>query len=321
MINWITAGVIAAITAVCCFVIAKLTGQEKKTMTAGVFALLSSAGFGYAISNMVQKGMSGVYLAVAVLVGVTVPVLIFMVIYTVVRDPEELRQKKMLKNQLAESEKLKEQYENAFHEGQAIYDKKISELQEKCEKEIKRQQDSYKKEFSKQQEACESKLLNFQKVYEQELLDCQKSYEKQLTENRKEYEQKIQQYQEAYVKKFGEIEAGWMAREKELLSRIDNLKKQMQEQQRKWLAQESERAEKLRRMQERNRQQTINENVLKKAENLQNKGLPMLAATLYEQCINKTENQAQKEMLRKRLAECYIDAGEPGKAKKVLVER
>lgn len=332
MINWIVAGVIAVITAVCCFVVAKLTGQEKKTMTAGVFALLSSAGFGYVISNMIQKGMNGVYLAVAVLVGVTVPVLIFLVIYRILRDPEELRERKMLTDQLEKSEKIKEQYENEFHERQEMYDEKLSEFQEKYEKEKKKQQESYKKEFSRQQEAYESKLLKLQEDseyellklqqgHEQELINCKEGYEKQLLESQKEYEQKILQHQDACEKRLEEIDAAWMARERELLSEIDRLKEQISEQENRWFAEKKEREERLRQMQERTQQQTANGSVLKKAENFQKKGLPMLAVALYEQCMSRTEDSAEKESLRKKLAECYIDAGEPGKAKKVLAER
>ncbi len=60
------------------------------------------------------------------------------------------------------------------------------------------------------------------------------------------------------------------------------------------------------------------DNVVKKAEIFRQKGMYPLAITLYQQGIEKSETEEEIKNLRKLLANCYIDAGEPGKARKVL---
>lgn len=86
MSNWIIVGIIGIITVICCVVTAKLTGNERKTLMGGIFALISAGGFGYAIAYLVRKGLEGPYLTVAVLVGIIVPILIFLTIYNVSKE-------------------------------------------------------------------------------------------------------------------------------------------------------------------------------------------------------------------------------------------
>lgn len=86
MSNWSIVGIIGIITVICCLIIGRLTGNRKRVSIGGAGALLSAGGFGYAIAYLVRKGLTGPYLTVAVLVGIIVPVLIFLILYNLAKE-------------------------------------------------------------------------------------------------------------------------------------------------------------------------------------------------------------------------------------------
>ena len=78
---------------------------------------------------------------------------------------------------------------------------------------------------------------------------------------------------------------------------------------------------KLEEIHRRTEEQLAFDNIVKKADVFRRKGMYPLAVTLYQQGMESAKTEEEKRYMRKLLADCYIDAGEPGKARKLLAER
>ncbi|MEG2667992.1 MAG: hypothetical protein RR990_04730, partial [Lachnospiraceae bacterium] len=60
--------------------------------------------------------------------------------------------------------------------------------------------------------------------------------------------------------------------------------------------------------------------VMEKAKRLETKGVHSLAISLYEECMNKAEDEVSKRRAKQALAECLFETGDTGRAKKLLSE-
>lgn len=137
--------------------------------------------------------------------------------------------------------------------------------------------------------------------------------EERLREEREAEEERQRKEREAAE------EAERLRKEREAAEEEERLRKERE------AAEEAERQRrekemKLEEIRIRTEQQFAFDNIVKKAETFRKKGMYPLAVTLYQQGIEKAETEEEKRKMRKLLADCYIDAGEPGKARKVLAE-
>ena len=424
MMKWLSVLAVAAVTIICCLILAKITGKERKVRIAGTFALISAGGFAYALSGMVQRGLDGGYLIGSVLVALTVPSLIFFVLYRSVKDKKGKDGEKVLKERTEQDAKRKEGLEKRLQEAVAERNslreqvkkqktrmrentQAAGEKEEKMRADIERIQKESREEIERIKKEYEEKKESLCKEYEEEreLLhkECKAEKERLNREHgvdEDRFRREREEEREAVLKEC-EAEKERICKEcemdKELLRReceMDKklLREEFEEEQERLRREYKEEQERLRRKCEeeqenlrreceeerenlrreceeekeriykecemdkelfrkeceeeqehlrsvieaaneerrrkekeairiREEKQFAFDNIVKKAETFRQRGMHSLAVTLYQQGIEKTESEEERKRMRKLLADCYIDAGEPGKARKVLTER
>lgn len=417
MSNIAIVGIIAIATVVCCVIIAKVTGKQKKVTFGGIFAVVSAGGFGYAIAYMVRRGLSGPYLTVAVLVGIIVPVLVFLTVYNLVKDGLSTNEfgtnKKEKNSQPSETDKvyIKKVWKEIELSKQQIEEDQIELAQdkaslEKIAREVQKQKELIemeKKQLRKKASEVkepEVKTVNFADLsqettkikqgFEEEkqflLREFEDEKQEMLQEFEEERELQAKQMEEEKIrlrqafakekqlleeeraklqdaalgeevsqdwKKEAEQEVQMLEEEKLYLGQLvkdANVQQRRMEEELRTLRAELEkekealqaalsRAEEIENIQrqkeieaEERRKEAVAihdrqskffdfENVMEKAANLQRRGLYQLAVTLYKEYGEKCEDENQKQQLIKAMADCYIDAGEPAKAKRLLAKR
>lgn len=409
MSNWSIVGIIGIITVICCLIAGRLTGNRKGVSIGGGGALLSAGGFGYAIAFLVRKGLTGPYLTVAVLVGIIVPVLIFLTLYNLVKeapvkgrtdlktsqdkqrsdlekerisfledmDKQKLQleaehrsmvqaaaeEKRMLLQALAkEKKKLDEERtelsRRAVPKGTDMpkeYQERVKLLEQK-KQEIEKGKQRLEKEqegFEKEQESFEREKEGFEKEKEDliqniyNLNDCLDKMEEEkedLNQTVQDLNNRLivlQEEKEGFGAQRERIEKNFNSEKEALLERYEGKLKDLADELTSEREQKHRAVEKLEKMELTYRQKEIDEekrrqaaadirsrtdrkfdyeNVMEKGRTLQKKGLYQLAITLYEECYEKVQDENQKNLLLKEIAGCYMDAGEPGKAKRVLAK-
>lgn len=356
MSNWSIVGIIGIITVICCLIAGRLTGNRKGVSIGGGGALLSAGGFGYAIAFLVRKGLTGPYLTVAVLVGIIVPVLIFLALYSLVKevpakgrtdlkisrdkqrsdlDKERLNLQEEMSKQKLQMEIEHRNMVQAAAEEKRMLLKALAKEKKKLDGEraelnrraVSKDGDT-PKEYQERLKLLEQKKQEFEK--EKQKLEKEK---KDLEQEKEDLIQNIYNLNDC-LNKMEEEKEGLLERyESELKDLADELAAE-REQKHKAVErlEEMELAYRQREIDEEKRRQEAAdirgrsdrkfdyENVIEKGRTLQNKGLYQLAITLYEECYEKVQDENQKNLLLKEIAGCYMDTGEPGKAKRLLAK-
>lgn len=402
MSNWSIVGIIGIITVICCLIAGRLTGNRKGVSVGGGGALLSAGGFGYAIAFLVRKGLTGPYLTVAVLVGIIVPVLIFLTLYNLVKeapvkgrtdlkisqdkqrnDLEKERvsfqedmnkqklqleaehrsmvqaaaeEKRMLLQALAkEKKKLDEEraelnrravskgadMPNEYQERLKLLEQKKQEIEKGKQKLEKDKEDleKNKEDLEKENEDLVQNIYNLNdclnKMEEEKeelnqtvqdlnnrLIDLQEEKEGFGTQ-RELIEKAFNSEKEALLKRYeGELKdlADELAAEREQKHRAVEKLEEMELTYRQKEIEEEKRRQEAADIRSRADSRFDYESVMEKGRTLQKKGLYQLAITLYEECYEKVQDENQKNLLLKEIAGCYMDTGEPGKAKRLLAK-
>lgn len=371
MLNWMVTGIIGIATVAGCFIIARVTGNEKKTRAGGIFAILSAGGFGYAIASMVEKGLTGPYLVVAALVAIIVPVLIFLTIYNLVKEPssKESMEKKAISKKVEEisreEESLQKQKESLSEmmkrvkDGQKRLEKeqeimqvervKIKEIQirlEESEAHYSAMETRYQSQIQALKEErdnrrsvreieYEKQLQILQEAYTAEKAGIYKAHEEEIAEVREaaraEAETAAVQDKEAIIfekeqlleerRQLAQEQAELLKEREMLMQEIESLRQEEAEKQRVQKLAEQERQSEATRINRKAIESFDYSNVIEKAKNLQKQGIHDMAILLYQDCLEKLEGERDRQIIEAALADCYIDAGEPGKAKKILAKR
>lgn len=357
MINWLSVLAVTVVTGICCLIVTKITGKERKVHFAGTFALISAGGFAYALSEMIQRGLSGGYLAGSILISLTIPVLIFFVLYRSVHEAGEKRKKRVSKGKLEQETNWKEQLEKQLQEAaaesnslkeqikkqrsrirgnaQAAAEREeklranIARIQKESQEETERvkreyieEQARWLKEREEEQKANKERLRREEERLRKER-EAAAEEERQRKERLRREEERLRKEREAAEEEERQRKER-LRREEERLREEREAEEERQRKERE-AAEEAERQRrekemKLEEIRIRTEQQFAFANIVKKAETFRKKGMYPLAVTLYQQGIEKAETEEEKRKMRKLLADCYIDAGEPGKARKVLAE-
>lgn len=259
MSNWSIVGIIGIITVVCCLIVARVTGNKRGVCLGGVGALLSAGGFGYGIAFLVRKGLTGSYLIVAVLVGIIIPVLIFLTLYSLVKEAatggKELPNS--LDKQKAELEKektnlqeekdnqrlaMEEKHSKAIKAVEEEHNKTIKAVEEKYGRTIRAVEDEHSKTIQAMEEEkvvlvdalvkAKSKLdqvkaeLEEEKLSGQETMDLEQK-EREFAEEKETLLQKINNLNEC-INKLEEEKAESGSNVHKLHSHIDRLEEEFE---------------------------------------------------------------------------------------------
>lgn len=189
--------------------------------------------------------------------------------------------------------RMLDQQQSELSQGESSMGQKEYEKMSKALKEdYQHQLDEYGRGFQEQKGALEEQIA----VLEKQIAGLETSYKEKIWQ----YEEKILQINSESESRIQSLSAKIAVyEEKETLRRKEEIRL---------------------RKHEKLQEQMKYHNVFEKAEYLRERGKISLAISLYEQALEIVNDVSQKEILKKALADCYLDAGEPGKAKKLLAE-
>lgn len=187
MKNWLSVLAVAAVTILCCLAMIRITGKERKVRIAGTFALISAGGFAYALSEMVQRGLDGGYLFGSIMISLTVPCLIFFVLYRTIKDKRGTAKKKILKERMEWETNQKEDLERQLQEAVSERDS----LREQINKQRKRMH-ANKQAAGEREEEILSDMERIKKEFHEEVESVKRECEADWELMRKESEEEQQ---------------------------------------------------------------------------------------------------------------------------------